>query len=65
MSNDTKIKFLKVTDKLYEVTKISFFHMTIDAMETDIDTGDVPEHEIFDIMDFKNFKIKLMNKAGA
>lgn len=60
----TDIKFIKVLDKLYKVEKISFYHMTCTAQETDLPIEDVPEHEIFDLSDFDTFKIKLINGTG-
>lgn len=65
MSNNTKIKYLKVQDKLYEVTSISFFHMSIEATETELDPAAVPEDEIWDLEFFKDYKVKLVNKSGG
>ena len=63
--NNTKIKYLKVHDKqLYQITDISFFYMSIEAVETDIMVGDVPADEVWDIEEFKTFKIKLINNGG-
>lgn len=62
--NDTKIKFLKVKDKLYKVFHISFYYMSIEADETDLTADDVPAEEVFTIEDFKDFHIALMNKTG-
>lgn len=62
--NDTKIKYLKVQDKLYKVFYISFYYMNIEADETNMTVDDVPADEIFDIQDFKDFRIALMNKTG-
>lgn len=60
--NDTKIKYVKIgTDKLYEVEKISFYDFSIKAAETDLKIGDVAENEIFDISEFKDFKVTLKN----
>ena len=62
--NDTKIKYLKVQDKLYKVFHISFYYMNIEADETDLTVDDVPAEEVFDVRDFKDFRIALMNKSG-
>lgn len=51
-------------DKLYQIIKISFFYMSIEAVETDMVVGDVPADEVWDIEEFKNYKIKLINNGG-
>lgn len=61
--NDTKIKYLSVVDKLYEVEKISFYNFSIKAVETDLRVGDVAESEIFPVEEFQDFKISLKNKG--
>ena len=38
--------------------------MTIEAIETKLTATDVPEDELWDISDFKNYKIKLINNGG-
>lgn len=38
--------------------------MSIKADETDLTSADVPAEEVFDIQDFKDFRITLMNKTG-
>lgn len=65
MINDTKIKYIKIddVDKLYQVEKISFYDFSIKAVETDLKIGDVPEEEIFDISDFKEFRVTLKNTS--
>ena len=62
--NNTKIKYLKVVNKIYEIEKISFFYMTIEAIETNLTATDVPESELWDILEFKDYKIKLINNGG-
>lgn len=64
MSNNTKIKFLNVADKIYQVIDISFFHMTIEATETDLTAADVPEYELWDISEFERYKVRLINNDG-
>jgi hypothetical protein len=64
LSNNTKIKFLNVTDKIYQVTDISFFHMTIEATETNLTAADVPECELWDIEEFERYEIRLINNGG-
>lgn len=65
MENNTKIRYLKVTDKIYEIVKISFFYMSIEAVETELSADDVPENELWDIVEFKHYKVKLINNSGA
>lgn len=55
---------MNVIGKIYEITKISFFYMTIEAIETKLTAADVSEDELWDISDFKNYKIKLINNGG-
>lgn len=61
--NETKIKYIKIADdsKLYSVEKISFYDFTVSAKETDLTICDVPPEEVFDITDFKDFKVTLRN----
>lgn len=61
MGNNTKIKFLNVADKIYQVTDISFFHMTIEATETDLTVADVPADELWDIREFERYRVRLIN----
>lgn len=64
--NDTKMKYISVNkaNKLYEVIKISFFYMTVEAVQTDLTVNDVPESEVWDISEFRNYKVKLVNNGG-
>ena len=64
MKNDTKIKYIKVLDKLYEVERISFFTFTVEAKETELTINDVPEQEVFDLSNFEEFKVRLNNWQG-
>lgn len=41
--------------------KISFYDFSIKAVETDLKVGDVPENEVFNISEFKDFKVTLKN----
>lgn len=65
MSNITKIKYIKVQNKIYQITKLSFFTMSAEATETDLSHADIPEEEIFDVSDFRDFKVKLINRMPA
>ena len=62
--NDTRIKYIKVLDRIYEVEKISFFNFTVQAKETNKTISDVPAEEVFDLTDFKEFKVILRNWQG-
>lgn len=42
--------------------KISFYDFSIKAVETDLKVGDVAEEEIFDISQFKDFRVTLKNR---
>jgi len=60
------MKYISVnkTSKIYEITKISFFYMTVEAVETDLTVDDVPESEVWDIGEFRHYKVKLINNGG-
>ena len=38
--------------------------MTIEAKETNFTTADVPEDDLWDVSEFKDYKIKLTNNGG-
>ena len=58
------MKYISVANKLYEITRISFFYMTLTAVETDLSMDDVPENEVWDISEFEHYKVKLVNNGG-
>lgn len=62
--NNTNIRYIKVSDKIYQITDISFFYMSVEATETNLALADLPEYEVFDFEFFKNYKVKLVNNAG-
>lgn len=65
ISNDTKIKYLSVADtKIYKVTNLDFCNLTIEAKQTDLNIGDVPESELWDISYFEDFRVRLVNGSG-
>ena len=64
ISNDTRIKYIRVLDKIYEVEIISFFTFEVTAKETDLTLTDVPEEEVFNLSNFKEFHVKLRNWHG-
>lgn len=59
--NNTRIQYLLAKDKVYKVTNIDFGELVIETRKTDLDINDVPENEIFDIRDFKDFHVILHN----
>ena len=66
MERDGLIYFIREEEKrkIYQITDISFFHMTIEAVETDLTVADVPECELWDIGEFERYKVKLVNNGG-
>lgn len=54
-----------MADKIYNVTSINWLHCAIEAKETDLSTGDVPESEVWDIAECEDFKIRLVNGNSA
>ena len=64
MSNDTKIQYINVLGRIYKVTSISFYHMRIDASETDLTIADVPEAEVWNVREFENYTVRLINNGG-
>lgn len=38
--------------------------MTIEAHKTDLFIADIPEDELWDILEFKDYKVKLINNHG-
>lgn len=38
--------------------------MTVEAVQTDLTINDVPENEVWDISEFRNYKVKLVNNGG-
>lgn len=62
--NDTKIKYISVANKVYEVTSIQWLHSYLEAKQTDLNIGDVPESELWDISYFEDFRVRLVNCSG-
>lgn len=62
--NITKIKYIKVLNKVYNVIDISFMDMTIKAVGTEVSIADVPDDEIFNVMELDEFRITLVNGGG-
>lgn len=62
--NITQIKYIKVIDKLYRVTDISFTDMSIHAVETTSAAG-ILQNTVFGLEELKEFRIRLVNNGGA
>ena len=62
--NITQIKYIKVIDKLYRVTDISFTDMSIHAVETTSATS-VLRSSVFNLEELREFRIRLVNNGGA
>lgn len=60
------MKYISVNkaNKLYEITRISFYYMEVEAVETNLAMDDVPENEVWDISEFEHYKVKLINNGG-
>lgn len=59
-TNITKIKYVIIGDKLYEVKRISFYHMSLTAAVCDKSIEDVPVEEIFPLDELRaDFKVKI------
>ena len=53
-----------MADKIYKVTSTNFSNLIIEASETDLVVADVPADELFDLTDFKEFRVRLRNWKG-
>lgn len=62
ISNDIKILHLSVADIKSQI--LTFAALYIEVKEIDLSTNDVPENEIWDISEFRNYKVKLVNNGG-
>lgn len=66
--NNTKIQYLSVADKIYNVTAIDFHNLTIEATRTDLSIADIPGNEVFPIEEFGGgVRVRLCNdgRMGA
>lgn len=62
MSNTSKIKYVTVNDKLYQVKVISFYHMTMILVPCDMPIDVVPKDEVFPVEECKrDFRITIEN----
>ncbi len=55
---------MQVENQIYEIKKVSFFYMEIEAEQTNLTVDDVAEYELWDVGEFKNYKVKLINGSG-
>jgi hypothetical protein len=62
--NITKIKYINVLHKVYNVTDISFSDMIIKAVEADASIADIPDNEIYKLTELSEFCITLVNAGG-
>lgn len=62
IENITKIKFIKVSDRVYTVTDIDLSGMTITAVDKDVLDTSIPESEIFELPELEEFHIFLINQ---
>ncbi len=61
----TKIKYLSVANKVCKITSINWLHLYIEVKETDLSVGDVSRSKLWDITEFEDFKIRLINGDGV
>ena len=53
-----------MADKFYKVTNTDFNNLIIEASETDLVAAEVPAEELFNLEDFKEFRVSLRNWKG-
>ena len=62
MSNTTKIKYVIIGNKLYQVKAISFFHMTMSLVPCDTPIDVVPKDEVFPVEECRrDFHVTIEN----
>lgn len=44
---------------------LSFFSMEIEAVQTNLAVDDVPGDELWNLEEFRNYKVKLVNGSGG
>lgn len=65
ITNITKIKYIRILDKVYTVTDITMSDMTITAVEQEIALCDVPGDEVFDFLELDEFQIKFYTQRQS
>ena len=53
-----------MANKVYRVTNTDFTNLILEGSETDLVAADVPADELFDLRDFKEFRVRLRNGKG-
>ena len=53
-----------MADKFYKVINTDFNNLIIEASETDLVAAEVPAEELFNLEDFKEFRVSLRNWKG-
>lgn len=62
MSNTTKIKYVTIDNKLYQVKEISFYHMMMTLVPCDMSKDDVPADEVFPVEECRrDFHVTIEN----
>ena len=62
MSNTSKIKYVTIDNKLYQVKTISFYHMTMIVIPCDMSIDDVPADEVFPVEECRrDFRMTIEN----
>lgn len=60
----SKIKYINLSDKVCHITHISFLAMELVAEETTLSAATVPENEVFDVMNYINLNVTLVDLNG-
>ena len=62
MNNTSKIKYVTIGNKLYQVEKISFYHMNMTVIPCDTPIDDVPADEVFPVEECRrDFHVTIEN----
>ena len=62
LQNTSKIKYVTIDNKLYQVKAISFYHMSVTLIPSNQLVDGVPQDEIFPLEALgEDFKIKIEN----
>lgn len=62
--NISKIKYILISDKIYKVASINWQHLTLEAEETGLRVGDVPESELWGVSELEEFHVRLVNSGS-
>jgi hypothetical protein len=62
LNNTSKIKYVTIGNKLYQVEKISFYHMNMTVIPCDTPIDDVPADEVFPVEECRrDFHVTIEN----